>query len=56
LQQSLDGVPQRLKAAHAAWQASHQYLIDFSQRFENWADLLNVQEAFLENKSSNSYV
>jgi tetratricopeptide (TPR) repeat protein len=43
LQLSLDEVPQRLKAAHAAWQASHQYLIDFSQRFENWADLLNVQ-------------
>jgi len=42
LQQSLTQVPQRLQAAHAAWQASHQDLIEFSHRFENWAQLLNV--------------
>jgi formylglycine-generating enzyme required for sulfatase activity len=43
LQHSLAQVPQRLQAAHAAWQASHQHLIDFSHRFENWTQLLNVQ-------------
>jgi phage shock protein A len=43
LQQSLAQVPQRLQAAHAAWQASHQHLIEFSHRFENWTQLLNVQ-------------
>jgi len=42
LQQSLAQIPQLLQAAHAAWQASHQDLIDFSHRFENWTQLLNV--------------
>ncbi|MEN8219509.1 MAG: hypothetical protein ABFS56_24790 [Pseudomonadota bacterium] len=43
LQHSLAQVPQRLQAVHAAWQASHQHLIEFSLRFENWTQLLNVQ-------------
>lgn len=43
LQQSLDQVPQRLQAAHAAWQSSLQHLIEFSHRFKTWADLSAVK-------------
>ncbi|HID98942.1 MAG TPA: formylglycine-generating enzyme family protein, partial [Thiotrichaceae bacterium] len=41
LQQTLDDIPQHLQAAQTAWQTSQQHLIDFSQRFNTWAKLLD---------------
>ncbi|RKZ73618.1 MAG: hypothetical protein DRQ57_13780 [Gammaproteobacteria bacterium] len=41
LKQSLDALPEQLQAAQTAWQSSQQPLIAFSQRFENWANLLD---------------
>ncbi|OAD23104.1 hypothetical protein THIOM_001069, partial [Candidatus Thiomargarita nelsonii] len=40
LQQSIDQVPQRLEASVAAWQSSHQELIEF---FGTWAKLLDAK-------------
>jgi formylglycine-generating enzyme required for sulfatase activity/tetratricopeptide (TPR) repeat protein len=40
LQQSMDEVPQRIEASVAAWQSSHQELIDF---FCTWAKLLDAK-------------
>jgi len=56
LQQSLAQVPQRLQAAHAAWQASHQDLSDFSRRFESCTQLLNVPlKQLLENLAQEDF-
>jgi formylglycine-generating enzyme required for sulfatase activity/tetratricopeptide (TPR) repeat protein len=40
LQQSIEQVPQRLEASVAAWQSSHQELIEF---FGTWANLLDAK-------------
>ncbi|RKZ65226.1 MAG: hypothetical protein DRQ99_13300 [Candidatus Parabeggiatoa sp. nov. 3] len=41
LQKTLDDIPQQLQAAQTAWQNSHKQLINFSQRFNTWAALLD---------------
>ncbi|MEK8019603.1 MAG: hypothetical protein VSS75_022235, partial [Candidatus Parabeggiatoa sp.] len=41
LQKTLDEIPQHLQAAQTAFQNSQQQLIDFSQRFNTWAGLLD---------------
>ncbi|MDM8560861.1 SUMF1/EgtB/PvdO family nonheme iron enzyme [Candidatus Parabeggiatoa sp. HSG14] len=41
LQKTVDDVPQYLQQAQTAWQQNQQQLVQFSQRFENWAGLLD---------------
>jgi len=41
LKQSLEALPNNLQAAQVAWQQSQQNLMEFSQRFATWANLLD---------------
>jgi len=43
LQNAIDTVPQRLQTAVVAWQQSHQQLIEFYHRFDNWRYLLDAK-------------
>jgi len=43
LKQSLEALPANLQAAQAAWQRSHQNFMEFSHRFETWANLLDTK-------------
>ena len=43
LQQRLDNIPQLLEQAQAAWQTSQQQFLEFAERFDTWAALLDVK-------------
>jgi parallel beta-helix repeat protein len=43
LQNAIKDVPEKLEAAQAVWQNTHQDWLDFAQRFHSWGDLLNSQ-------------
>ena len=43
LQKNLDNLPQVLQQAQTAWQSSQRQFIEFSDRFDSWATLLDAK-------------